>query len=164
MNSKDYDSQYYVTINDKLKNKNAKFGQKLSLSNQENEITNKLLYYYDKNFNSYYDEDQKLNANIESKNQLIKINNDEFNNKRNTTLILKYFLALLFFIILIVIGFFFKLYNANIMGTILTISFIFYVVIIYYRIYYETYTIGEYRTGKFAYDSTSSIFKNAIHI
>lgn len=159
--TENYDTQYYAAINDKLQNKKALLNKKIDLSSKENKLTNKLLRYYDNNFNSYYDENQRLNNEIENKEKIIKINNDAFNKKLDSISLIKYFFTLLLFIIIITFGHYYNLYSATTMRYIFIFGFMLYIIIIYYEIYYGKYTRGQYLANKFAYDSTSSIFKKA---
>lgn len=154
------DSNYYAAINNKLQNKEAAIITRADLKNKENEITNKLLYYYDKNFDSYYDNSQAINAQIESRDQLIRINNDEFEEKLDIIFVLKYFMWLLLFIIVIGIGKFFNLYTTSTMNIILVLSFIIYVVIIVYKFLFNKFTLGESRANRFAQEKTHGIFAN----
>lgn len=154
------DSNYYGAINNKLQNKSEFMKQNAELKQKENEITNKLLYYYDKNFNSYYDHDQNLNAQIESRDQLIRINNLEFEDKKDKIMILQYILGFLFFIIILGIGLYLKFYSKTTLITLLIIGLIATIIVIYYKIVFNQYTLGEYRAGKFAQDVTSKLFRH----
>ena len=138
--------KYYANINDRLQNK----------------ISQKISDHFDSDFNKQYDEAHDLNGNINTRETLIKINDRSSDRQNNFILILQYLLALIFFGFFVVLGFVFKLYSASTMRYIFLASFIFYVAITYYQIYYNEYTIGDYNSTKFAKEQTHSLFQNVI--
>lgn len=158
------DNDYYAVMNQKLKNRKELYNKKIDISKSENQLTTKLLYHYDKKFDSLYMKNQEFNDDIENKDQLININNNEFKRKNDIVLVLKYLLCLLLFIFFIIIVRYLKIINHTIANNLFIFSIIVYVVIIYYKIKYNKFTLGEERANQFAYDSTSSIFKEAARI
>jgi hypothetical protein len=155
-----YDNEYYAVINDKLQNKKGLLSNKMNMLNKENKMTNKLLQYYDNNYNKYYDENQSLDNEIDGRERLIKINNASFQKKIDKVSLLKYFFGLLFYIFLVILGSYFKLYSDKISKYIIIIGTLIYIIVTYYAIYYENYTRGQYLATRFGHDSTSSFFKS----
>jgi len=126
---------------------------------KDDNITTDLLYYYDKKFDKNYINNQKFNNNIDTKNLLIDINTQEFNNKNNIVFILKNFLVVLFFISVLLIAKNFKLIKHKTMIIFSILILIIYLLYIYYTIKYDKIYLGDERAKSFADDSTSSIFK-----
>jgi len=156
MNTNINDPNYYATINKKLQNK-----PNMQITS-DNEITDKLMNYYDNEINQDKHKNNILGAFIHTKDRIININNDSFDEKNITIMIYKYFIMLLLFIVIVGIGKYLDLYSSDTKYLIFIISFIFYVVVLIYRIYFNPYTLGEYRALKFANDSASSIFKEIL--
>jgi len=125
-------------------------------------INEKILNYYDNDFNNNYDNNQKISGHIDTREGLIRTNDFDSDYKDNIILILKYFLILLLFSFVVVLGFIFKLYSLSTMKYIFLLSFILYVVITYYQIYYNQYTVGNYRVIDFGRKKTQPLFANVI--
>ncbi len=154
------DSNYYAAINTKLAKRNSVVSEKSNLKNMENKITNNLINHYDQNFDNKYDNNVSLNTDIQNKDRIIQINNSSYFNKTNIIFALKYLLSLLLLIFLLIIGSGFNIYSTQTMYTIFLLSFIGYVVIIYYKIAFDKHTSGEYYAGKFLKEETGNAIKS----
>ena len=75
--------KYYNEVNQNI------VSQKRHVVDNENEITDDLLYYYDKKFDNNYDAIQKIDKSIQNKEAIITINQDEYENKNDIVIILQ---------------------------------------------------------------------------
>lgn len=156
-------SEKYEAINSKLMNRKDVYSDKINVLEKENKITNNLLYYYDKNFDSYYNTNEKLDSNIKTNEKIISINNDEFVQKNNKVFILKNFLLLILFnIVIVILHTPLHLYSRTTLLLLIFISVLYYIWSVINHIYFNKFVRGKYLSDKFAYDSSSSIFKEAI--
>lgn len=150
-------------INTKLTNRKDIYTRINDVSQKENKITNNLLYYYDKNFDSYYDINNNLDNNIETGEKLVSINNREFVKKSMRIYILRNLLFLIIFNTIVICGHkFLHLYGRNTTTIVILISCIYYIYSVIKHIYFNKFIRGQYLSNQFANDSTSSIFKEAV--
>jgi rubrerythrin len=157
------DSDYYSAINTKLSNRKQLFNKKIKVSNKENNITNDLLYYYDKNFDSYYDKNSKLNNTIESSEKIIDINRSAADQKIKQIFILKSSLLFLFVNVLnFIFHSSFHLYKSGPMCLILALSSIALLYYIIRHVYYNNFAQGQFKSRQFADGKHTTMFKEAV--
>lgn len=158
------DDKYYAVIDQKLNNRGELNKINLNIGENDHRVTTKLINHYDKNFDDLYVKTKHIESAITSRDQLININNDEYERKTDIVFILKNLLFLMIFVFAIFILKYLHIIHHQTARNIYIVSFILYIVITYYKIAYNKFTLGESRANQFAYDSTSSIFKNAAKI
>jgi hypothetical protein len=87
------------------------------------------------------------------------INNNEFIIKNKKITILKYFSILLIILFLLILGFIIKIYNKKTLFYLILISFIIYIIIIFYKTQFDYHEIGKNNTIKFSNDYSNNILK-----
>ncbi len=106
-------NDYSQAKNHKLNNYSKVLNDIKDSNDQDKNINDKLIDYYDDDFNDKYDKVQELNRNILARNQLIHFNQDSFDNKIKYINILKNAIGILFFTLIIWIGYLLNILGGN---------------------------------------------------
>ena len=129
--------KYYSDTNAKLMAQRIEEEKKTAALKNEDEVTDDLLFYYDKNFNNNYDTIQNLNNTIETRDAIITTNQDSYDNKGDIIFVLKYMLYFVIFVMLVFVGSVFGIYSTNGIIGLLVLGILLFFGLTYYKFYFS---------------------------